>query len=94
LESSRDVNLELALERIESKINTTHMRLDTIEGKVDELKKEKLDVVVHTADAKVFEIQIDSLISSVDKITGYAKWGTLIVIGSVLGALMKLILIP
>jgi len=88
------MNLELALERIESKINTTHYRLDTIEEKVDDLKKEKLDVVVHTADAKVFELQIGTLISSVEKITGYAKWGTLVVIGSVLAAIMKLVLVP
>jgi methyl coenzyme M reductase subunit D len=88
------MNLELALERIESKINATHYRLETIETKVDELKQEKLDVVVHTADAKVFELEIGTLISSVEKITGYAKWGTLIVIGSVIAALMKLVLIP
>ena len=88
------MNLELALERIESKINATHYRLETIETKVDELKQEKLDVVVHTADAKVFELQIGTLISSVEKITGYAKWGTLIVIGSVIAALMKLVLVP
>lgn len=88
------MNTELALERILSKINLMHQRLDTIEGKVDELKTEKLDVVVHTADAKVFELQIGTLIASVEKITGYAKWGTLVVIGSVLAAIMKLVLIP
>ena len=87
------MSFEVALERIESKINMTHMRLDTIAGKVDELKTEKLDVVVHAADTKLFEMQLAEIVSNVEKITTYAKWGTLLVIGSVIGSLMRLVLV-
>lgn len=64
----------------------------TIETKIDLLDQRKLDVTIHAKDLEFIDYRMKQVVDSVNKITGYAKWGTGIVVASVLTALAQFII--
>lgn len=79
-------------ETFEINLAATREILLEIRGDVKELKQSKLDSTIHAKDLTILELQIAAIRDSVSSIKNYARIFTTVIAGSIIVAVMDLIL--